>query len=102
MAIKTVATSPSNTMIAIFHFFALGMALPPYWPVIQFYFTRNRGKADDMTVKEKEVENTYSQTSFHQFTFLHPQHQLLGIQSILMLFLLQACLFPLIFPQSQP
>ena len=55
-----------------------------------------------MTVKEKEVENTYSQTSFHQFTFLHPQHQLLGIQSILMLFLLQACLFPLIFPQSQP
>ena len=53
MAIKTVATNPSNTMIAIFHFFALVIPLPPYWPVTQYYFTKTRGKANDMTVKEK-------------------------------------------------
>ena len=67
MAIKTVATSPSNTMIAIFHFFALVMALPPYWPVIQFYFTRNRGKADDMTAKEKRLR---TQTLKPLFSYL--------------------------------
>ncbi len=58
MAIKTVATSPSNTMIAIFHFFCFSHTSPPYWPVIQYYFTKTRGKANDMTVKEKEAENT--------------------------------------------
>ena len=69
MAIKTVATNPSNTMIAIFHFFALVIPLPPYWPVIQYYFTKTRGKANDMTVKEKEAGNTTLKPLFSYLFF---------------------------------
>ena len=69
MAIKTTATRPRTEIRAIFHFFALVILLPPFWPILQYYFTKNREEICDLTIKEKEGENTYSQTSFHLFTF---------------------------------
>ena len=42
---------------------------PPYCPILQYYFTKNRGKADNMTTKEKRLRTPILKPLFSYLFF---------------------------------